>query len=139
MTDKSKSMGYIEIPHTADRMLKIWATDYRTLLVQALNGMYSLMEVQVSNEAKVIKEFSLNAFDRESLLILFLSEMLFYLEEENLVFFDVSIDINENNLLVKCKGSKITDITKSIKAVTYHNLKIIKVGSLLEVNIVFDC
>jgi SHS2 domain-containing protein len=131
--------GYQEIEHTADWQLKAWAVDIPHLFEQAALGMYDLSGVQLAPEPRVTQDLSLDAPDREILLVDFLSELLYLGETENLGFDDFDLQVEDAVLHAKIKGATIQSQTKEIKAVTYHNLKIEKgPDDVWEVNIVFD-
>lgn len=131
-------MGYIEIQHTADWAIRVWAPDFPALLVQAAVAMYDLTETQLNTENRVERNLELAAGDHESLLVGFLSELLYLQEIEGLAFNQVEIHTTENELKGRLIGGPVLSQRKEIKAVTYHNLKIIKTPGGLEVTIVFD-
>jgi len=130
--------GFREIEHTADWELEVWAKDLPSLLEQAGRGMYLLAGFKLQAGPRVSRSFKLAVNDNESLLVDFLSELLWIAEHEGLAFdaYDLSIDINWLN--AKLDGAPITCFSKEIKAVTYHNLNIINSGDGLQVRIVFD-
>jgi SHS2 domain-containing protein len=76
--------------------------------------------------------------DAESLLVAFLSELLYYQEQENLMFDRFDLKVAAQWLKVEMEGAPIASAEKAIKAVTYHNLKIDKTPRGLETTIVFD-
>ena len=74
----------------------------------------------------------------ESLLVAFLSELVYLQEHEGLAFDQIDIQISGHRLAAELGGAKVGSIDKSIKAVTWHNLKIENTARGLEVEIVFD-
>jgi SHS2 domain-containing protein len=76
--------------------------------------------------------------DGESLLVAFLTELVYYTEQENLGFDDFDIQINDGRLRVEMGGAPLKTFDKAIKAVTWHNLNITETARGLEVEIVFD-
>ena len=131
--------GYREIEHTADWELEVWAPNLSTLLEQAARGMYTLAGTHLQPGPRKIKQLSLNSLDAESLLVDFLDELLWLGEDEGLAFEQFKISIQNNSSLdAVLVGTLIAQQTKEIKAVTYHNLRIIKSLRGLEVRIVFD-
>jgi len=71
-------------------------------------------------------------------LVSFLSEILYLNVQENLAFEKISIDFHGNDLTAYLHGGRLTGQTKEIKAVTYHNLSILKTPKGIETTIVFD-
>ena len=130
--------GYREIEHTADWELLIWASDLIALLETAAQGMYALSHLKLAAETREIREFEIPFVDRESLLVDFLSELLFFGEHEGIAFDNYQFQINASTLKVRASGASIQDQSKEIKAVTYHRLQIRETNRGLEVNIVFD-
>jgi len=133
-----KQFGYEEIEHTADWALRVWAPDLKTLFVQAAEGMNTLAGMVLEGGARPKKAFELGAIDRESLLVDFLSELLYFSEMEQLGFDRFDLNIGEQKLIAKVEGGAIADLKKEIKAVTYYDLKITTGEAGLEVTIVFD-
>ncbi len=137
MTDE-KDLGYIELQHTADWAVRVWAPDYPTLLIQAARAMYEITGMRLDQDQKVEHVVELAASDDESLLVAFLSELLFLQETENLAFNKIRLNVSGFELQAWLSGAKIKDQAKEIKAVTYHNLNIQRLSQGLEVTIVFD-
>ena len=130
--------GFVEISHTADWALRVWAPDLSTLFYQAAVGMYSLMGVVSGSSAGDLQIISLEAGDDECLLVNFLSELLYFLEEEWIGFSTLAVKVENNKLTATGTFGKIQSLQKEIKAVTFHNLAIQKKEGLYEVTIVFD-
>ncbi len=130
--------GFREIEHTADWELQVWASDMVTLLEQAARGMYELSHTQITNVNRVERIVSIPFADRESLLVDFLSELLFYAEDEDLAFDEFQLDFDGATLEARIGGALIDDQAKEIKAVTFHRMAVRETERGLEVNIVFD-
>lgn len=130
--------GYVEIEHTADWELKVWAPDISTLFVQAALGMYSLAGARLLSEPRISRTIELQNIDKESLLVEFLSELLYFSEVEEIGFDSFEISFYGNVLNAILHGAPFETLSKEIKAVTYHNLAILKDAGGLEVSIVFD-
>jgi SHS2 domain-containing protein len=130
--------GFREIEHTADWELKVWAPDLAGLLKQAAKGMYALMGACIRPESRQTRDVELKASDPESLLVAFLSELLYFSEQESLVFDGIGIELNGLSLRAHLDGAPLASIDKEIKAVTYHKLAVRKTELGYEVNVVFD-
>jgi SHS2 domain-containing protein len=130
--------GFREHEHTADWELEVWAPDLSGLLEQAALGMYQLSGTHLAGSPRLVTDIRLRSPDIESLLVEFLQELLYLGEVEGLGFDKFDIAIDNLSLMAKLTGSPITSIQKEIKAVTYHNLKVIETGRHVEVRIVFD-
>ena len=130
--------GYREIEHTADWELEVWAPDIEALFVQAAQGMLALSGLQIKTEPRVERQLDLQAPDDESLLVAFLSELLFLGEQEGLGFDHFRIKITEHRLSAQLSGAPLLSIDKEIKAVTFHRLAILTDENGLRTRLVFD-
>ena len=87
----------------------------------------------------VRKRFTLEAFDRESLLVEWLSELTFTAEVNRNVFYEFDFEcVTDRRLIAVAHGRRVDSLQTAIKAVTFHNLKIIKTDRRLEATVVFD-
>lgn len=130
--------GYEELEHTADWALRVWAPDFAKLLETAALGMNHLSAFKLERKRAYVCDIHLEADDRESLLVNFLSEILYYAEVEHIGFDHYEIHLNELKLEATVFGAGIVSQKKEIKAVTYHNMNIKETEKGLEVEIVFD-
>jgi SHS2 domain-containing protein len=130
--------GFQEVEHTADYAIFVWAPSLHGLFNQAALGILSLSGISISCDQRIEKEIQLTALDMESLLVEFLSELIFMIEMDSIAFDEFDIQIAENSILCVMKGSSIHSIKRAIKAVTYHDLEIKSLPDRYEVKIVFD-
>jgi SHS2 domain-containing protein len=133
-------IGFEEIEHTADRALRIFGTNLTELFLSAAAGLTHLMAADVSDiSTEIEKSIELDAIDAESLLVEWLSELAYWAESEMLVFKKFRIQkATATHLQAIIFGGKTSMLEKHIKAVTYHNLKILKTSNGLEATIIFD-
>jgi SHS2 domain-containing protein len=130
--------GFREIAHTADWELEVWAPDLGTLLVQAAHGMYHLADAQLLSHPRLTRKIEFSFQEPETLLIDFLSELIFLTESEGLAFDEYELQFEGDHLIALVSGADIKSLSKEIKAATYHNLKIRESERGLIANIVFD-
>lgn len=133
-------MQFEEVDHTADRALRIFGTNLAELFLNAAAGMAHLMVPDVSEiSMEIEKSIELDAIDTEGLLVEWLGELAYWAESDMLIFKKFRIQkVSATHLEAKIFGGKTSMLEKHIKAVTYHNLKIIKTSQGLETTIVFD-
>lgn len=134
----NRRMGFEEISHTADWAARIWAEDLPSLFTEAARAMNVLSGTVVGSGTRVKKTFEAEGPDGESLLVAFLSELLYYQEQEGLAFDLFWLQVESQRLKVEMEGAQIASSEKAIKAVTYHNLKIERTDKGFETTIVFD-
>ena len=133
-----KQTGFQEIEHTADWEIKVWAPDLTSLLISAAKGMYQLSNTVLAEGPRLVRDFEIRYDDQESLLVDFLSELLFLGEQQGVAFDDYLFELGDNDIIVQASGAPIDYQAKEIKAVTYHGMKVLEKEGRLEVNIVFD-
>ena len=129
-----------EVEHTADWALRVRGADLRELLSHAARGMSSLLVSDLETvPADVQRWVELDALDAESLLVEWLGELAYWAESELLVFrvYDLT-EVSPTHLQATLRGGRVPGLQKHIKAVTYHNLKIVTTEDGLETVIVFD-
>jgi SHS2 domain-containing protein len=130
--------GYRELSHTADWELEIWAPDIGALLEQAARGMYHLCQAKLYSHPRLTHRIELIIIEPEILLIDFLTELIFLTESEGLAFDEFNLKFEGDRFIADVTGAKLESLSKEIKAVTYHNIKIRETRSELKANIVFD-
>ncbi len=135
-------MPYEELPHTADWSLRVWAADLSALLIEAARGMNALSGAVQADGPLTHRRLECVAPDAESLLVSFLSELVYAAEQEKFTFTQFQIETVEREngweLTAEMGGGPLTSANKTIKAVTYHNLQVRQTERGLEVEIVFD-
>jgi SHS2 domain-containing protein len=108
------------------------------MLEQAARGMYQMLGTEVITEPRQDRRFELKFQDPESLLVDFLSELLFFAESEGLAFDQFDLRVEGGKLQAILSGASLASLAKEIKAVTYHNLVVRETARGLEANVVFD-
>lgn len=100
--------------------------------------MYTLMGTSLRPAERIVREVELPARDPESMLVDFLTELLYLAEVEGLGVANYHLQIEGEKLLAQVESAPIASLAKEIKAVTYHKLAIRQTERGLEANIVFD-
>ena len=131
-------MGFEEVSHTADWSARVWAPDPSTLFTEAARAMTSLSGTVIGDGPRLTRTFETEGPDLESLLVAFLSELVYYHEQDNVAFDGFDVRLASQWLKVSMEGARIASSEKAIKAVTYHNLRIEKTKKGFETTIVFD-
>lgn len=133
-------IAFEEIEHTADRALKIYGANLEELLLNAARGMNSLMVTElIAGSGQQQKFVEIDAMDTETLLVEWLGELSYWAEVEMLVFHEFEMEcVTSTHLKATIYGSRVTQLEKHIKAVTYHNLEIVQTEKGLTATVVFD-
>lgn len=117
---------YEEISHTADVRLRVRAPTPEALLATAAQGMFDLMRWQAIGPERAVKEtLHLEASDMETLLVDWLSELLYLAERSGVRWTNFDLTLGDSYTL----EAKVEGVTgwlpeRIVKAVTYHGLQI---------------
>ena len=128
------------VDHTADWALRIYGSDLAQLFSNAAMGMASLLVQDIQQvPIEVVRQLELEAYDAETLLVDWLTELAFWAEDEGLIFPEISLsEVTDTHLMANLRGGRVAELLKHIKAVTYHNLEIVKTEQGLAATVVFD-
>ena len=135
-----QNIKFEEVEHTADNALRIRGFSMEELLRNAAHGMNSLMINDVAVIASQIQKYVVvEAMDAESVLVEWLAELAYWAETHMLIFNRFEIEtLTPTRVQATLFGGKVSKLQKHIKAVTYHNLKIINTDKGLEATVIFD-
>ena len=135
------------IDHTADVGINVWGATLTELFENAAKGMFSVIacegsKLQGSNIQKKI-EIIENKDSLETVLVSWLSELLYIFNREKICFNSFKIfGLNNNSLKAEAGGVNIdlyqSNLYREIKAITFHNLKIEEDVSGFSCTIIFD-
>ena len=138
--DDDNGLRFEVVEHTADWALRVYGRNLAQLLENAALGMAYLMVGDLETVAlEERRTLILDAFDAETLLVDWLTELAYWAEDEQLVFrvFELS-EVTEHHLSAVMRGGKAAELQKHIKAVTYHDLEIVETDGGVVTTIVFD-
>lgn len=128
------------LEHTADLKIRVFGKDKKELFLNALLAMVSGLRPKIKNQNSKIKKIKVKSSNLETLLVDFLSEVLYLTQINKEVYTDIEFELfSETELQGILKGQKIKQFGEDIKAVTYHNLEIKqKKDGTFEATILFD-
>ena len=138
---RDERTGFREIDHTADWTIEVWAPDLAGLLGEAARGMYEMAGVAYGEGGEEQAHFEVHKPDRETLLVGFLSELLYLLQTKHLGFeaFDFEIEQGDGRQVsVQARGRPVERIDKEIKAVTWHGIEVEETGEGFVGRVTFD-
>lgn len=135
MTEKK---AYEEIEHTADWAIHVRGERIEELFERALFGMSHLAGVRLKPGSGRSRRIELNAEDLETLLILWLEENLLSIELNQCGWRKCELKIRGNRLQAQIVEADLLEISREIKAVTYHGLEIVYTGEEYFATIIFD-
>jgi protein archease len=132
---------FVEIvEHTADWSLHVTGADLRQLFLHAAEGLARIIVEDPSLvSCDTRRDIVLEAYDAETLLVDWLSELAFWAESEQAVLCSAEIrQISGTRLTAEVLTGRAPALDKHVKAVTFHDLAIEKAPEGLEVTVVFD-
>jgi SHS2 domain-containing protein len=128
-----------EIPHTADWSFRAFGGDLNELFENAASAIFTLEGAKGSEGTEIARVVKVNGIDHESLLVNWLSELLYLQESHREVYHQFHIEaLTPTHLRAHVLGTPSQRIDKVIKAVTYHNLKIEQSSNGWEAVVVVD-
>ncbi len=128
-----------EVEHTADRAFTVRGRDLAELFVLAAHALCAIQGQPTDTQETVSREVEVSGVDRETLLVNWLNEILYLqdVHQESYSGFQV-IAISETFLRASLHGEPNASIRRSIKAVTFHGLKIERLPDGWEATLVVD-
>jgi SHS2 domain-containing protein len=133
------AVRFEEVEHVADAALRVYGTDWSALLANAALGMFSLIADWNDAPLSAEREINLRSADRETLLVDWLTELLYLHEIEGVVYVDFDIvEASANALQAVASGTGRWRPKTAIKAVTFNDLRIVKTEEGYVATIVFD-
>lgn len=133
-------MRFEEIDHTADAGIRAYGRTPSEIFESAAAGMFALIADLDRVKPVGEEEIRLAAEDLPSLLVAWLSELLFLHETQNLLFVKFKVRVRGTKLDARAWGERIDkkrhELKLAIKAVTYHRLSVDVENGVAEV--IFD-
>lgn len=129
------------LEHKADLKIKVFGKTKKELFENALVGMFESARYEaLASEKEVKRKIKISSLDLPSLLVDFLSEVLFFCETKQEVYNKIKIKkISEKEIEGILIGKKLKRMGVHIKAVTYHDLKVVqKKDGTFEATVLFD-
>jgi len=123
---------YEILEHKADLKIRVFGKDLKELFENAMIGMFegahyesSSAETRESKEEKAKREIKISSLDLPSLLVDFLSEVLYLSEVNREVYPKIQFKkFTEKEIKGILSGKKLKRMGVVIKGVTYHDLDI---------------
>ena len=128
------TLGYRLIPHTADIGIEAWAEEREGVFVAAALGFRELLFGTVPVGTSLAQRVSVSATNSQELLVVWLNEILYCFEVKAIAPSEFEIQSMSNTALTAIiKGElyhpKRHPIQHQVKAVTYHQLTLMKKAS----------
>jgi protein archease len=132
--------GFEEVEHTADWAFRVNGADLRQLFASAARAMFELQARQLLPGGQAVgREVEVQGFDRETLLVNWLNELLYLQEKHGESYSEFEIqELSETRLRACIRGWHSPGAGRMIKAVTFHGLEIKPTAEGWETTVVVD-
>jgi len=134
---------YEVVEHTADVGVRVQGATMAEVFADAAYAMFDLMSGNEALRPQVERTVTVDAQDREELMVNWLSELLFIFETERLLLSEFKIaEIDERHLRATVRGERFDPERHAsnfdIKAVTYYGLHVTQDDSSWKATVIFD-
>ena len=134
--------GHRTIEHTADTGIEAWGPTLAAAFEEAALGLYELMLDPATIEERESRLMTVTGEDEGDLLVRWLTELLYLVDAEGLVFRRVAIERIAPGKLVAIGHGERLDLARhgqrtAVKAATYHRLAV-EPGPPARVQVILD-
>jgi len=131
------------IDHTADIGIIAYGKDVKELFSNAALALFSLITEPENIEEKSHLNLKVRSEDRDSLLVEWLNELIYFFDAKHILFNRFDIErLTHNELKAICYGEGFDPmkhkIKRGVKAATYHMLKLDKNNDGYKAQIILD-
>jgi protein archease len=143
MDTRGMKRAFEIINHTADIGIVAYGSDVEELFSNAALALFSLITEPESVEEKLHLNLVVGSEDRDSLLVEWLNELIYFFDANHILFnrFDIE-SLTHNELKATCYGEDFDPmkhkIKRGVKAATYHMLKLDKNSDGYKAQIILD-
>ncbi len=133
-------MKYKILDHISDLKIKVLGKNLPELFENAVLAIRECLRPEIEIPEKNTKsKIKIKSADLSSLLVDFLSEVLYQTQVNKEIYYKVKFDkFSDTELEAELFGKKVRRFGLEIKGVTYHNLEIKKIKNHWQAIIVFD-
>lgn len=134
---------YELIEHTADAGIRVRGASLAELFENGAEGLFASMVELEGVDEREERPIEVEAGNVETLFVRWLTELLYYLDAEEMLFRRVAVDeIDETHVCGKGFGERIDrerhDLHFGVKAITRHMLEVRRFNGEYEATVLFD-
>ena len=129
------------LEHQTDLKIKVFGKNLKEVFRNSMIAMVESMrpEIDFSFKKTFQRKIKIKSFDLDSLLVDFLSEVLYLIQVNKEVYKKIEfLKFEKYEIEAVLYGKKVKRFGLGIKAVTYHNLEIKKIKNNWYATILFD-
>lgn len=126
LKNSMENKDYKILPHPADVKVQAFGKTKEELFANALKGMSEVLRPKRKTQSAK-RKINVRSLDLNSLLVDFLSEVLYLTQTKKEIYDDVKFNrFSDTELEGELFGNKVESFGEDIKGVTYHGLEIKK-------------
>ena len=134
---------YRQLPHTADLAWRLWGASLPELFENAGCALSATLTDRRYLRRRATREVSLEAFDREALLVDWLNHLLYLFDVDGFVGRDFQVvSLTDEHLEARVTGESFDPdrhpSLTGVKAATFHQLSIVPAGDGWQATVVLD-
>ena len=132
-------MLYKILEHSADLKIQARAKTLPDLFSNFLKAIAEFCQPEINQASPLIsRQIQIKTNNLESLLIDFLSEVIYLMDVNKEIYTQVDLLIKDKELKGEIKGQKVERFQTEIKAATWHDLEIKKINNQWQAIVLFD-
>jgi len=129
--------------HTADLGLRIRAANLDTLFVEAAEALFgAIVEDLATVQHLKVVDIAIEGDEIDFLLFDWLRELLFHFDASHLLFGTFEVHVRGDGLTARAWGEELDRARHTreheVKAITYHALSVVRVGTEWEAEVIID-
>jgi protein archease len=129
--------------HTADLGLRIRAADLDTLFVEAAQALFGAVVEDLATVRPLRKiDVQIDGNEIDFLLFDWLRELLYHFDTVHLLFGKFTVHVTDAGLTASAWGERLDrarhNLEHEVKAITYHGLRVEKIGDMWEAEVIVD-
>lgn len=130
---------YETLEHKADLKIRAFGKTKEELFLNMMLAMVESLKPEIEKDTKAVKRtIKIKSLDSPTLLVDFLSEVLYQIQVNKEAYYDLKINnLSETEIEGEIIGKKAERFGEDIKAVTYHNLEL-KQNENWQATVLFD-
>jgi len=118
--------------HTADLGLRVRSPTLPRLFEEAALALFAAIVEEPPRGGPIAREFSIAGTRNDHLLFDWLTELLWRFESEHVVFGEFEVELVAEGLRARARGAALDEsrqrLLHEVKAVTYHGLRVERIG-----------
>ena len=132
-------LRFREVEHTADRAFTVRGRDLAELFAVGARALCAIQGQPTDTQETVSREVEVSGVDRETLLVNWLNEILYLQDVHKEAYSRFAVAaISDSSLRASLHGEPNVSSRRTVKAVTFHGLKIERQPDGWEATIVVD-